>query len=220
MRRFRIRRRRALAIALAPAAVITIGYATANAAPEPRQATIEPAKTSVRFGGRVTLRGQFPGAPNAPVAIQYRAADQKRFRQVGTTRTNENSRWTTRVKPHGTGMWRARLSSAPRAPEDGDSLLEQPVAVDSESGARRVAVRSITDVDVKNHAITGRSVRIDGRVKPGGRRKVIVRVGGQRIKTHTDGRGRFDVKWRAGSGARAARLAEMRAEIPKDVAAR
>ena len=171
--------------------------------PQPRlrraQAAIDPAKTAVRFGERVTLRGQFPGAPNAPVAIQYRAADAERFRQVAKTRTNEHSRWTARVRPRGTGMWRAHLiSTAPTT----DSLVDDPTpepTVDRESGAKRVKVRSVTDVDAKNHAITGRSVRIDGKVKPGGKRKVVVKVGGKRIRTRTDRRGRFDVKWDTGS---------------------
>ncbi len=200
MRRFRIRRRRALAALLVPAAALTIGSTAATAAPDARQAAIDPAKSSVRFGDRVTLRGQFPGAPGSPVAIQYRAADAKRFRQVAKTRTNEHSRWTARVKPRGTGMWRAHLIAAPPAPAP-DPLVDDPTPtpVDRETGAKRVKVRSVTDVDAKNHAITGRSVKIDGRVKPGGKRKVVVKVGGRSMTTRTDRRGRFDVEWNAGS---------------------
>ncbi len=199
MRRFRNRRRRALAILLVPAAALTIGTTTSTAA-EQRQAAIDPAKSSIRFGDRVTLRGQFPGAPGAAVTIQYRPAAAKGFRQVARTRTNENSRWTARVKPRATGMWRARLSSAPRSSgSGGDPLVDEPVAVDEQSGARRVAVRSLTDVNVKNHAIAGRTVRVSGRVKPGGKRRVVVNAGRKTIKTRTDGRGRFGVRWRAGS---------------------
>ena len=195
MRRFRIRRRRALAALLVPAAVITIGTTTSSAQ-EARQAAIQPGQDSVRFGEPITLRGQFPGAPNSAVAIQYRAADAKRFRQVATTRTNENSRWKARVKPHGTGMWRARLGAAPR--ESTSDVLEGRT-VDRETTGRRVAVRSITHVKAKRHVIVGHSARIEGRVRPGGRRKVIVKAGGKRIKTHTNGHGRFDVSWKPGS---------------------
>jgi hypothetical protein len=199
MRRFRIRRRRALAIALVPAAALTIGSITQGAAAEQRQAAIDPAKKSVRFGDRVTLRGSFPGAPGQAVSIRHRGANGKRFRQVATTRTNENSRWKARVKPRRTGMWRARLAHAPRTDQDGDSLLEQPVGVDAETRAKRVRVRSVTRVRAKNHAIVGDNVRVRGRVKPGGRRKVVVELGGKDVTTRTDSRGRFDAKLRAGS---------------------
>jgi rare lipoprotein A len=202
MRRFRIRRRRALALALVPAAALTIGSATAGAAPEQRHAAIDPAKPSVRFGDRVTLRGHFPGSPRKQVALQYRAASSKRFRQVATTRTNENSRWTARVKPRGTGMWRARLRRPPRpGPVPGEPILDpaERRTIDPATGAKRVRVRSITRVRAKNHAVVGDGVRIKGRVKPGGKRKVVVSVGGKRIKTRADGRGRFHVRWGARS---------------------
>jgi rare lipoprotein A len=199
MRRFRIRRRRALAIALAPAAALTFGLTTADAA-EQRQAVIDPAKGAVRYGERVNLRGQFPDAPNATVALQYRSAGNRSFRQVATRRTNDHGRWTARVKPRGTGMWRARLES-PRTTQatSEDPLVPEPVAVDSETPAKRVKVRSITDVEAPNHAITGRSLEIDGVVKPGGKRKVVISVGGKDITARTNRHGRFDVNWRAGS---------------------
>ena len=198
MRRFRIRRRRALAIALVPAAALTIGSTTSYAATEQRQAAIDPAKNAVRYGDRVTLRGKFPGAPGQPVKVLYRAAKGERFHKVATSRTNQRSRWTERVRPRGTGMWRARLSSAPSSEPAEETLLAEPVepvTVDSESGAERVAVRSITRVDAKNHTLAGRSVHVSGRVKPSGKRRVVVTAGGRRIKTRTDRRGRFDVKW-------------------------
>ena len=198
MRRFRNRRRRALAILLVPAAALTIGTTTSTAA-EQRQAAIDPAKSSIRFGDRVTLRGQFPGAPGAAVTIQYKAASSRSFRQVARTRTNENSRWTARVKPRGTGMWRARLTSAPRAPQAGDDPLETQASVDPETGERRVAVRSVTRVQATGHAVVGQSVRVKGHVAPGGKRKVTVEIGRKRVSTHTNGRGRFDVRVKAGS---------------------
>jgi rare lipoprotein A len=200
MRRFRIRRRRALAIALVPVAALVFGTTSGATAAESRQAAIDPAKSSVRFGERVTLRGQFPGAPGQSVSIQHRSANGKVFRQVATTRTRETSRWRARAKPRRTGMWRARLNSAPRSPEAGDEQpLEQPAPVDSETGAKRVRVRSVTVVSARNHALVEDRVRIRGRVKPGGSRKVSVKVGGKKMKTRADKRGRFDVKWNAGS---------------------
>jgi len=199
MRRFRIRRRRALAIALAPVAALTIGFETAEAA-EQRQAVIDPAKGAVRYGERVTLRGQFPGAQSATVALQYRSAGSKSFRQVATRRTNEQGRWTARVKPRGTGMWRARLESPPatQAATD-DPLAPELVAVDPETRAERVKVRSVTDVNAPNHALTGRNLKIDGVVKPGGRRRVTISVGGKDVTTRANRHGRFDVSLNAGS---------------------
>jgi hypothetical protein len=198
MRRFRIRRRRALALALVPAAALTIGSTSLSAAAEQRQAAIDPAKSSVRFGDRVTLRGEFPGAPGAPVAIEFRAAGRDSYRQVATTRTDSSSRWTAKVKPRGTGLWRARLTGAQRTATSSDPLAD-PATVDLESDARRVNVRSVTRLRAKDYAIAGRSLRVSGRVRPGGRRKVVVKVGGQSINTRTNGRGRFNVSWQAGS---------------------
>ena len=129
MRRFRIRRRRALAIALVPVAALTIGSTTLGVASEQRQAAIDPAKSSVRFGDRVTLRGEFPGAPGAEVTIEFRGAGQGGYRQVATARTDEGSRWTAAVRPRWTGLWRARLRSAQRTAESGEALTDQPAAV-------------------------------------------------------------------------------------------
>jgi rare lipoprotein A len=199
VRRFRIRRRRALAIALVPAAALTIS-STQGAAAEQRQAAIDPAQSAVRFGERVTLRGQFPGAPGRSVAILHRRANGERFKQIKTARTDRNSRWSTRVRPHGTGLWRARLSSGERSPEASEEApLDQPVTVDSETGAKRVRVRSVTAVRAKNHALVGDRVRIRGRVRPGGSRRVVVKAGRKTMKTRADARGRFDVRWKAGS---------------------
>jgi len=181
-----------------PAAALTVGFSQPASAQE-RQAAIEPAKNSVRFGERVTLRGHFPGAPGQSVSIQHRSANGDRFQQVATARTNRSSRWKARVKPDATGMWRARLHSAPRGSEPGETSPVDPVTVDSETGARRVRVRSVTNVHAKNHTLVGDRVRINGRVKPGGSRRVVVKAGGRTMKTRSDKRGRFDVKWNAGS---------------------
>jgi rare lipoprotein A len=199
MRRFRIRRRRARAIALVLAAALTIGTTSTATGAEQRQAAIDPAKAAVHFGDRVTLRGQFPGAPGQPVAILHRRANGERFQQVKATRTDRNSRWIVRVRPQGTGMWRARLSSAHRSAEPGEDLLEQPAAVDSETGAKRVRVRSTTKVRAKNHTLVGDRVRIKGRVRPDGRRKVVVSACGETMRTRSNARGRFAVKWNARS---------------------
>jgi rare lipoprotein A len=184
---------------LLPVTALTIGATSVATGAEQRQAAIKPAERAVRFGDRVTLRGQFPGAPGQPVAILHRRANGERFERITTTRTNAKARWRARVRPHGTGMWRARLNSAPRSTAPGDGLLEESVAVDSETGAKRVRVRSITRVRAKNHALVGDGVRIRGRIRPGGHRKVVVKAGGKTMRTHSDGRGRFAIRWNARS---------------------
>jgi rare lipoprotein A (peptidoglycan hydrolase) len=200
MRVTRTQRRLALAISLVPVAALTIGSALSSAAQQ--QAAINPAKKTVRFGDRVVLRGKFPGSPNAPVSVQYRRAGSEKFREVAATRTGEDARWKRRVKPRGTGKWRARLAPVTEEPGTEARLLE-PVTdstADRESNSRRVRVRSITRVrTTKRHAVSGDRVRIRGRVAPRGKRRVTVRVGGQRLRTRTNSRGRFGVRWRAGS---------------------
>ena len=198
MRRFRIRRRRALAIALVPATALTIASTALSAVSEERQAAIDPAKSSVRFGERVTLRGEFPSAPDAEVSVEFRGARSGAYRRVATVRTDASSRWTATVKPRGTGMWRARLAASYRTADSGDPLAD-PAAVDSESDARRVSVKSVTRAKAKSYAIAGRSLRVGGKVKPGGTRQVVVKVGGQRTATRTNRRGRFSVNRKAGS---------------------
>ena len=50
------------------------------------------------------------------------------------------------------------------------------------------------------------AVKLHGRVTPAGSRAVIVRVGGRKIRTHTQADGTFNVRWRAaGSGTYRAR---------------
>jgi hypothetical protein len=50
------------------------------------------------------------------------------------------------------------------------------------------------------------AVKLHGRVTPGGSRAVIVRVGGRKIRTHTQADGTFRVRWHgAGSGTYRAR---------------
>ena len=144
MRRFRIRRRRALAIALVPAAALTISTSSSAAGAEQRQAAIDPAKPAVPLATASLCAASSQALQAEAVAILHRRANGERFEQVRATRTDRNSRWSVRVKPQGTGMWRARLSSAPRSAEPGEHLLEQPTAVDSETGAKRVRVRSTT----------------------------------------------------------------------------
>ena len=60
-----------------------------------------------------------------------------------------------------------------------------------------------TGISLTGHrnVMAHRTVRLSGRVTPGGSRAVVVQVGGRRLHTHTRADGAYKVRWRAaGSG--------------------
>ncbi len=194
MRRYRIRRRRAFALALVPATMISMGLSQGSPAADDQEATVN-APASVRIGDATVVKGEFPGAGNAEVAILSRPAGEDAFRRVATSQTGTGGRWAERVKPRRTGDWRARLVSPPA----GDPLATEP-AVDSESDTERIRVRSLTKVKpAKRDVVAGNEVEIHGRVLPAGQREVIVEVGGDRKRVRADRTGRFDVDFRPSS---------------------
>ena len=214
MRLFRIRRRPARALALACAtALLTTTATTATltlptpadgaAAADQRYATIQPGKDRVAFGKRVVMRGRFPDAPNTTVELRHRRAAGERFVKVTTAKTDSAGRFQARVKPRSTGVWRAQLANpqrvAPSSTSDGIPAQETRT-VDTKTGNDRVVVRSRTSARVSDkHVLAGRTVEVKGTVRPGGPRRVIVKAGGQRIKTKANRHGRFSVDWRVPS---------------------
>lgn len=203
MRRFRNWRGRAGALALLPLAAL-MTTASPSTAAEQRFASIEPGKERVTYGEPVTLRGKFPDAPNSAVEIQHRRAAGKRFARITTVQTGSEGRFRARVRPRNTGVWRAQLTNPQRyasAPADGIGTEEREV--DTRTGRDRVLVRSVTRARVgKRHVMAGRSVEVSGRVRPGGRRRVVVAGGGREVTTRANRRGRFSVNWRAPSTGR------------------
>ena len=203
MRRFRIRRQRARRLALACAAALITTTASPSIAAEQDYATIEPGKDRVAFGKPVTLRGRFPDAPNATVQIRHRRATSERFVRVASTTTDSAGRFAVRVRPRGTGVWRAQLNQPQRyAPSSEDSLMGTGTAsrVDTRTGSDRIRVRSVTNARLDDrHVLAGRAVEVKGRVLPGGRRKVVVSGGGREVTTRANRRGRFSVNWKAPS---------------------
>jgi rare lipoprotein A len=57
-----------------------------------------------------------------------------------------------------------------------------------------------TGISLTGHrnVMAHRTVKLRGRVTPGGSRKVIVRVGGRKLRTHTQTDGTYHVRWHAG----------------------
>ncbi len=199
MRRFsRVRRRRVFALALTPVVVMTIGVSPAFS--QETQAAVITGQNAVKFGNDARLRGQFPGARHAILALEYRRSGRASFRQVAQLRTDGSGRWQKRVKPSVSGVWRARLIDAPSAQDETipTADADRSPAVDRETDAKRVRVRSVTRVRATTRTVVaGSAVKIRGRVRPGGRRRIKIKTAGRTIKTRTNRAGRFQV--RAGS---------------------
>ena len=171
--------------------MISMGWGQASPAAEERRATVD-APASVRIGEATRIKGEFPDARNAEVAILHRSAGENGYKRVGTARTGAGGRWSARVKPRRTGDWRAKLVSP--VP---NTLSGEP-APDSESGSERIRVRSLTKVaPSKRDVVAGREVEIRGRVLPAGQRDVVVEIGGQTKRAHANRKGRFQVNWKA-----------------------
>ena len=125
--------------------------------PTTAEATVD-APASVRIGDATTLKGEFPDAGNAEVAILNRSAGENGYKRVGTARTGAGGRWSARVKPRHTGDWRARLV----APPTGDALADAP-APDSESDTELIRVRSVTKVAPSKRDVVAGDERRDPR---------------------------------------------------------
>src|SRR5215204_3754993 len=77
-----------------------------------------------------------------------------------------------------------------------------PTAGVEQPGAASAGGRTDTGVKIraKRHAMAGDSVKIRGRVRPGGSRWVTVKAGGKKVKTvRSEKDGAFRVRWHAPS---------------------
>jgi hypothetical protein len=97
----------ALALIAVPAAVAQ--------KPDPKNITINASKTTVKFGGTVTLSGKLTGNNNAsrPVTIEMDPSPfDGNFSNAGTTTTNATGDWTFTTKPTQNTRYRARSGNA------------------------------------------------------------------------------------------------------------
>ena len=192
MRRFRRRRRRIAAAALLPlAATLTTSTMTTASAEAPtgaKSARIDASERSVPIGQSVTLRGVFPGATDAPLEVRYRAQGASAWHTAAHGRTGKSGRYAVRVKPRRIAEWRAELAGA-------------QAAHDPSTGSERVAVRSKTASKIGGrNAMAGDKIKVKGHVAPAGaKRKVVVRIGGEKLTTHAGRAGKFKVGWKAPS---------------------
>jgi rare lipoprotein A len=182
MRRFRRRRRRMAAAALLPLAAALTTSAFADTPAEGPSARIDAAQRSVPIGQSVTLRGVFPGASGAAIELRYRPQGASAWHTAAHARTGKTGHYAVRVKPRRIATWRAELVGA-------------GAARDASTGSERIAVRSRTVAKVGGrNAMAGDRVKVKGHVTPAGaKRRIIVRVGGERVATRAGRDGGFQV---------------------------
>ena len=194
---FRDWRGRVAAFLLLPAAAFLIGAAAgpAKGALTPKgSASLSTSDRTVRPNEKLTVRGRFRpfatqaaaagaggqgGPATQPVRIQFRALGSRYWRDARSTRAGFAGRFKEELRIERSG--RIRAVSA-----DGRTTR-----------ADKVRVRSVTYARVDKRAKVGQKVTIRGRVAPAGtRRRVTVKVGGEKLRAHTNGRGRFKAKWK------------------------
>lgn len=109
------------------------------------------------------------------------------------TRTGDGGWYRVRTAPRRTWQWRALLMPA-ATPEATSAGASERLAL-REGGPQRVKVRSRTRArTVRRHVIAGNKTRVTGRVRPRGRRTVVIRAAGQRKTTRSGSKGRFATK--------------------------
>ena len=178
-----MRRRRIAALTLAPVSLIaTSTTLTIAAAQTGGTATLDSSRGSVPHGERLTLRGSGAGA--GEVAIEFRRAGGERWSSVRSAAPDAAGEWSARVRPRYSGSYRAIPTSR---------AATTPVPV---------RVRSRVNIHSKRYTVVGRKLKISGRARPAAERPVTVRVGGKRLRTRANGKGRFAVAWRAGKTGR------------------
>lgn len=199
MPRFRVRRGRAIAFALLPLTVLTAATTIALTQSSAAQTTAEPARVKaskpvVKIGKRVVLSGRFEGSPDAPVQIQRKAPGTNRWRNASRARTGAGGWYRVRRAPRRTWQWRVLLMPAGlRA----TSAVEAERRAVHRTGPARVKVRSeVRARVVRRHVVAGEKTRIAGRVRPRGRRKVVIRAAGRKETTRSGKKGRFATKLR------------------------
>ena len=192
MRRFRRRRRRIAAAALLPlAATLTTSAFADSPGARPEREDRRLASAASRSGTASPCGACSPAPPNAPIEIRYRAQGA--------------SAWHTAAR----GAHR-RLGRLPRAREAApDRLLARRAGRERRrrrpatpsTGSERVAVRSKTE---RQDRRPPRARRRPGEGQGPGdarrrERRVVVRIGGEKLTTRAGRDGRFQVAWKAPS---------------------
>jgi hypothetical protein len=179
LRRFWRRRRRAAALALLPLAGLATTTSIAIAATQPSSpAQISTSDGMVPYGTPIALGGSVPGSSGAAVSLHFRAAGSGDWQLVRRLSTDPAGSYRAVIRARRNGAFRA-------VPAEGEP--SQPA---------RIRVRARASLHAANrNPMVGGTVRLQGLVKPGGRRSVRVKVGGRALRTTTNGEGAFAVRW-------------------------
>ncbi len=183
MRRFRRRHRRATAAALLPLALLATAISISAAAQgQSARVKLSTSQKTVTVGERFGLGGGVPGKRGMHLRIQFRANGSKGWTLVKRVHTDRKGHYGLRTHAVASGAYRA-------VPKSG-----RP------SEAAEVRVRSHPTFHVgAHHLILGRGIKLNGLVKPGGRRAVKVLVRGQDrsvIKDATGKGGAFGARFK------------------------
>ena len=189
----RNRRGWAAALALLPVTALLTAASALPAAAGQSSRTASLATSDARVGPneRITVRGRFrplstesvgavpAGGAAQPVKIQFRALGAEHWRDARATRAGKGGRFKERIRISRSGRIRAVSG-------DGRS-----------TAAHKVRMHSATRARVENRGRVGHKVKIRGRVAPAGqRRRITVRVDGEKIRTRTGRGGRFAARWK------------------------
>ena len=197
MTRFRNWRGWVAAFVLLPATALMIGISVGSAdgaRPEARTSSFAASSKAVHPHEKVTLRGRF--RPIATVGGTGRGHAGHRARvAVGQDSVpglrgevlarcppdalDRKGRFSERIPVKRSGRFRA-ISA--------DGRTTRP---------KKIRVHSVTRARVEKHAKVGQKVTVKGHVSPAGtRRKVTVKVDGQKLRTRTDRSGDFATDWK------------------------
>jgi rare lipoprotein A len=72
-----------------------------------------------------------------------------------------------------------------------------PALTGSGPEASSASAPTAVSLNGQRHVMAQRTVKFRGRVTPGGNRRVIVRVGGRKLRAHTRNDGTYKVRWQA-----------------------
>ncbi len=172
-----------MAWALLPVAAAATTTSIAFAAESPSRATrLSATERTLAFGERFKIAGTVPGNRGMKVRLKFRPAGAKGWRLLREIHTDRRGNYSSKARALRSGALRA-------VPARGQASLPDSIAVRSRT-AFHIA---------KHHLVLGNGVRLNGRIRPGGERKVKLVVrgpGGEVLRKQSSADGRFALRWK------------------------